>query len=82
MGDAIAKIRWRCRRGMRELDAILDAFLQREGGSLTAEDIAVFERVLDLQDPELYGYVVGRSEPADPHIAAFIARVRAARSRA
>jgi antitoxin CptB len=73
----IARLRWRCRRGMRELDAVLQAFLDRSAGGLGGGDIASFERVLDLPDPELYAYLVGRSVPADPAIAALIDRIRA-----
>lgn len=61
---------------MRELDAVLSQFLERHGASLTAADIATFERILDLPDPELHAYLVGRSVPADSVTAAFIARIR------
>lgn len=79
MGGDAARLRWRCRRGMRELDAVLGAFLdrlERAGESLSDADIATFGRILDLQDPELYGYLLGRSAPTDPAIAAFLARIR------
>lgn len=75
---ALGRLKWRCRRGMRELDAVLQQFLATEGPTLVAADIERFTAVLDLPDPELHAYLVGRSAPADPRIAELIARIRAA----
>ncbi len=74
----LAKLRWRSRRGMRELDAVLQAFLQGSFFALDAADIARFEALLELSDPQLHAYLVGRHEPADPATASLIARIRAA----
>lgn len=72
----LAKLRWRCRRGMRELDAVLRAFLDQSFGSLSGDDKLLFAAVLDLPDPELYAYLAGRSESDDPKLAALIERIR------
>jgi len=61
---------------MRELDAVLQAFLQASYADLDAADTARFEAILDLPDPDLYAYLTGRSEPADLHIASLIGRIR------
>ena len=78
MSDGIeyARLRWRCRRGMRELDAVLEAFLQNQFATLDGEEKSRFEWILDLPDPELYGYLAGRTEPPDRSIAALIGRIR------
>jgi antitoxin CptB len=72
----LERLRWRCRRGMRELDAVLQSFLDASFASLGEAEIACFERILDLPDPELLAYVSGRSVPTDPAIAALIERIR------
>jgi antitoxin CptB len=72
-----ARLKWRCRRGMRELDAVLQAFLQSAYAALGDDDKSRFEAILDLPDPELYGYLAGRLEPQDRSIAALIGRIRA-----
>jgi antitoxin CptB len=77
MTTALAKLRWRCRRGMRELDALLEAFLESEGRGLSAAEMAAFEAILDLPDPELNGYLLGGHAPDDAAWAALIARIRA-----
>ena len=76
MSADVARLRWRCRRGMRELDAVLEYFVSSSFADLGAEDIARFERILELPDPELFAYVTGRSAPADDDIARLIERIR------
>jgi succinate dehydrogenase flavin-adding protein (antitoxin of CptAB toxin-antitoxin module) len=61
---------------MRELDAVLESFVKSSFAELGAEDIARFERILGLPDPELFAYVTGRSAPADDDIAGLIERIR------
>jgi antitoxin CptB len=72
-----ARLRWRCRRGMRELDTVLQEFLATSFASLSDADKSNFAAILDLPDPELYGYLAGRMEPPDQGRAALIARIRA-----
>ncbi len=70
-----ARLRWLCRRGMKELDELLLRFLERdpEGAGQTA-----FVRLLERQDPDLYALVCGRVEPDDPIEADVLARIRRA----
>ena len=60
-----ARLRWRCRRGMRELDVVLTRYLERVWASASARERRAFAQLLDLQDPELFGYLVGRATPAE-----------------
>lgn len=59
-----AKLRWRCRRGMLELDAILQPFFDRHFESLTPPQQKTFARLLECTDPELYNWFIG-SETSD-----------------
>ena len=72
----VARLRWRCRRGMHELDGVLESFARVALATLDAADFARFERILDLPDPELVAYLLGRSAPADPDIARLVERIR------
>jgi antitoxin CptB len=65
LGPTLARLRWRCRRGMRELDAVLQAFLERRGSKLSTVELAAFGELLDLPDPELHAYLVGRNVSTD-----------------
>lgn len=78
-GDAarrVSKLRWRCRRGMRELDQLLARYLEHEFAAASAAERAAFERLLDLQDPEIFGYLVGHATPADEGLRHVVSRVR------
>jgi antitoxin CptB len=77
MDARIARLRWRSRRGMRELDAVLVGFVDALAATLTEAEIGCFEAILELPDPTLYAYLMGRSAPTDPAIAALIERIRA-----
>ena len=71
------RLRWRCRRGMKELDVLLERFAQQLLPQASAADCRVFSEVLDLPDPLLAGYLLGGEVPAEPHLAQAIGRMRA-----
>jgi antitoxin CptB len=76
MSARLAKLRWRARRGMRELDAVLQSFALNVAATLSPAELERFEQILDLPDPELFAYLTGRSAPSDPDTARLIERVR------
>ncbi len=63
MKDDTSRLRWRCRRGMLELDLVLQGFLSSSFSSLNADDQARFELLLELPDPDLCAYLLRRDEP-------------------
>jgi antitoxin CptB len=62
---------WRCRRGMKELDVLLERYVGRRGSWPEAERRA-FARLLDLADPQLAAYLFGHEHPADPELAGLV----------
>jgi succinate dehydrogenase flavin-adding protein (antitoxin of CptAB toxin-antitoxin module) len=62
---------------MRELDALLLAFVDSAAAGMAEDEMAVFEGILELPDPVLHAYLLGRSAPADAATAALIERIRA-----
>jgi antitoxin CptB len=56
-------LRWRQRRGMRELDVLLENYFRRHHETAGPEAKAAFERLLDREDPEIWLWVVGQQEP-------------------
>jgi antitoxin CptB len=75
----LARLRWRCRRGMLENDLILTRFLDARGMAITADEIAALDRLLDLPDNDLWDLVSGRvPQPPDPSLAALLRELRAA----
>jgi succinate dehydrogenase flavin-adding protein (antitoxin of CptAB toxin-antitoxin module) len=62
---------------MRELDAVLQGFVQAPPDRLSDADIACFAAILELPDPELYAYLLGRREPEDGELARLLETIRA-----
>ena len=70
------RLKWRCRRGLLELDLILQGFLERRFARLDAAEKAIFGELLENPDPELLEWALGRSEPADPRYRAVVRQLR------
>jgi antitoxin CptB len=60
MSDAeLMALRWRCRRGMRELDQLLERWLDRRWEHASEAERGVFRRVLQVEDDKLWRAVLG-----------------------
>ncbi|MGH8642004.1 MAG: succinate dehydrogenase assembly factor 2 [Burkholderiales bacterium] len=57
------RIRWRCRRGLLELDLVLKGFLEQGYERLGPEERAVFAELLEQPDNDLLDLAMGRTEP-------------------
>ena len=71
-----AKLRWRCRRGMRELDLLLERYLNGPYRHADRAERNAFETLLECSDPELDDLLSGRSQPECPDQARAIERIR------
>ena len=71
------RLKWRSRRGLLELDLVLERFWARQPALAPAE-IAAFERLLTMPDNDLLDLVMGRAEVQDPEIRALVEILRAA----
>ena len=61
---------------MRELDELLLAYLEQRYDGSTSVERDAFARLLELQDPEIFGYLLGRDRPADAALSHVVARIR------
>ena len=52
----LSRIKWRCRRGTKELDFLLLAYFEQQYTAADQEDKAAFLRLLELQDPCIIDY--------------------------
>ncbi len=77
----LRRLRWQCRRGMRELDLLLLGFLERGYEALSPEDRTAFERLLEYPDTLLQELLFSGRASADPAIARVIDAVRHAAAR-
>ena len=70
------RLRWQCRRGMRELDLILSDLVDRHYHKLSDRQQRDLERLLGHQDPLLLAWLMGRQLPTDSALAALVTRIR------
>lgn len=61
--DRRKRLRWRCRRGLLELDLILGDFLQRQYAGLSPAEQQAFEELLSLSDTSLVACLQGQENP-------------------
>ena len=74
------RIRWRCRRGMLELDLVLSDFLEEHLDALDPAGIEAFKALLALPDPDLLDFVMGHRDPENPRERELVALMRKKRS--
>ena len=74
----LGKLRWRCRRGMKELDVLLARYVDERFCNASSPERDAFRRLLDTQDPVLYAYCLGSERPP-PEFATLIERITANR---
>jgi antitoxin CptB len=68
------RLKWKCRRGLLELDIVLQRFLPHLGD----EEADPLNQILELPDNDLWDIVIGRSDEYAPHLNEIVARLRAA----
>jgi antitoxin CptB len=66
------RLKWKCRRGLLELDIVLERYLQNHPTD------AELSALLELPDNHLWDIVSGRSDEYEPHFKQVVARLRAA----
>lgn len=65
MTKRIERIRWRCRRGLLELDLLLQRFLNKYDSQLNEQQIDQFESLLSLSDKDLLAIICSNPETVD-----------------
>ena len=63
MNAEVSRLRWRCRRGMRELDQLLGWYLDSRYACGDEAAKLAFSTLLDQPDPDLWDWLSGRSVP-------------------
>ena len=65
MNTVKSKLRWRCRRGVKELDIIFETYLVNHYDSADPTERLKFSQLLELEDPALLAMLIGNTSPAD-----------------
>jgi len=72
----ITKVQWQCRRGTKELDLLLQHYLQTQYVEASNEEKALFTHLLTLEDDELSAYLLGENLSDSDHLTLFINNIK------
>ena len=70
-----ARLRWLCRRGMKELDIVLLRYLDRRYEVAPPPERAAFRQLLSHEDPEIWGWMIAQF-PVPPSYADVVEHLR------
>ncbi|MCC2666247.1 MAG: cptB [Gammaproteobacteria bacterium] len=70
------RLRWACRRGMLELDVLLGNFLEEAFLFLPESEQALFIKLLDASDQDLFLWLTGKVIPSDQSLIPVIKKIR------
>ena len=72
MNRDINKTKWKCRRGLRELDLLFRRYSEDNLDSLSKQDFEMFNSILDLEDQPLYDFIFKNESLNSPEKEIFI----------
>ncbi len=67
-----ARLKWACRRGMLELDVLLEPFVLHGFPLLNETQKETFERLLTSDDPDLFAWFMGHEKCQDKELAEMV----------
>ncbi len=76
----IEKLRWHCRRALLELDLVFQRFWRDAGNELDEATLSTMEKLLELEDHDLWELISGRRNNVDPQLQDLLARLQAPRT--
>ena len=79
--EELNRLRWQCRRGLLELDLVLERFLEKYGEQLQGERLDSFRTLLTLSDNEILDLVNARTACRDARFAEVVQWMRSSRNR-
>jgi len=74
--ESISKLKWRCRRGTKELDYLLEGYLDKYYSLANKNEQALFVELLTQQDSQLILFLLGEQLPASKGLASLVKKIR------
>ncbi len=75
------RLRWKCRRGMLELDIFLQTYFDKHYDTLSEEQKQTFARLLEVDDTQLNAWLLKIEQPEHPAFQLMIAEIRDAKTK-
>lgn len=73
--EELNRMRWAARRGMLELDLVLEPFVTARYASLAERDRERFQQLMICEDQDLFLWFLRREQPADEELAAIVSQI-------
>jgi len=74
--DDISKLKWRCRRGTKELDFLLEGYLMKHYAQANNEEQSLFVELLTFQDSQLILYLLGDKKSESREIDQLLKKIK------
>lgn len=76
--ETLSRLRWQCRRGMLELDLLLQPFVEKNYIKLSEENKIAFSELLKYTDQDLQEILLGNKTPGNKEVADVTNKIRQA----
>lgn len=73
--DKARRLAWQCRRGIKEVEVVLLPFFEQHFLTLSENDQALFEMLLQEQDVDMFEWFTKRTLPEQPDLARIVKMV-------
>ncbi len=71
-----SELKWRCRRGMLELDILLNSYLDTNYNTMSPQQGEVFSEVLDYPDQVLFDLLLGNMQSSDARVNSLVSAIQ------
>lgn len=76
-----SRLRWLCRRGMKELDVVMTSYLESHYATASEAEKSGFKELLEMPDPDLYALILGKVTSSNQAIDELARSIRSMTSR-
>jgi antitoxin CptB len=73
--EELSRMRWAARRGMLELDLVLEPFVKAQYARLSAPDRKRFQQLMLCEDQDLFTWFMQREQPGDEELAGIVSQI-------
>ena len=80
MHEEKSRILWRCRRGIKEMDIVLQDFIKDSYDELNNENKSAFSKLLEEEDLDILNWILGKDKPEDAALIEIIKKIRSSRN--
>jgi antitoxin CptB len=71
-----SELKWRCRRGMLELDILLNSYLDKNYSTMSQQQGDLFGEVLEYPDQVLFDLLLGNMQSSDARVNRLVSEIQ------